>query len=337
MKKLFFSSILAAFALLLSQTIIAKPITLKFAVVDPAQAPTVQKAYKPWSRMVEKASEGTLKIRVYPGGVLGRDARVQAKLVANGVADLSYISPPYSQGRFPEDEIFTLPGLSESAEEAAKASQRMAEKGILSGYQGDLKLISHYTTDVFHLHTTFPVRVPSDMKGHRIRSANDFWAKVLHGLGAIPVAIPYVQAAENLSRGVIEGTINDDSAVINFRITDVAKYHTIAPLGTFPLAVVMNRKKFDSLPMKARAAIEACSPRLGSMWQAATIAQGKELYELPKTDPKTKIITLTPAEVQQWKDALRPALDWWANKEHGRKELITKYEYELEVIRAANR
>ncbi len=87
------------------------------------------------------------------------------------------------------------------------------------------------------MHTTFRCGCLRTSKGAKIRAGNDFWAQVLHNLGAVPVAMQYVQAAENLSRGVIEGTINDDSAVITFRVADVAKYHTVAPLGTFPLAV----------------------------------------------------------------------------------------------------
>ena len=334
MKRIMLLITITGLSLVLGHSAMAATPELKFAVVDPAQAPTVQKAYIPWCRMVEEASGGTVKFKVYPGGTLGRDSKLQAKLVADGVADLSYINPPYSQGRFPEDEVFTLPGLSENGVEATKASHAMMAKGMLAGYEKELIGIAHYTTDVFHLHTTFPVRVPADIKGHKIRSANDFWAYVLDSIGAVPVAIPYVQAAENLSRGVIEGTINDDSAVINFRITDVAKYHTIAPLGTFPLAVVMNRAKFESLPAEAQKAIKENGLKLGLMWQEAVTAQGKELYELPAKDPKTEIIQLTPEEVQLWKDALEPALQWWSEKEPGRKELIQKYKQELELVRA---
>ncbi len=334
MKKGCFSVLLAVFALFIGQSVLANPVTLKFAVVDSAQAPTVKKAYEPWCEIVEKASQGTVKIQVYPGGTLGRDSRVQAKLVADGVADLTYFNPPYVQGRFPQDEVFTLPGIAENGFESTIASQRMLDKGLLKGYTGDLICVAHYTTDVFHLHTTFPVRVPEDIKGRKIRAGNDFWAQVLHNLGAVPVAMQYVQAAENLSRGVIEGTINDDSAVITFRVADVAKYHTVAPLGTFPLAVVMNRPKFDSLPEKAQSAILENGPKLGLMWQQAVVDHGKELYDMAQTDPKTQIIKLTAGEVQQWKDALKPTLEWWAGKESGRTELLEQYMNELEAVRA---
>ena len=99
MKKIYIPIIMAISMFFLGHSVMAEPVTLKFAVVDPAQSPPVEKGYKPWARMIEEAAEGTLKIEVYPGGTLGRDSRVQLKLVTDGVADMAYIIPAATQGR----------------------------------------------------------------------------------------------------------------------------------------------------------------------------------------------------------------------------------------------
>ena len=127
MKKIIVARIIVAsiiaFTMLAGPTY-AKPIKLKFATMTPAQSGTVKDAYKPWFDSIMKESEGTLDIQIYPGGSLGRDPRIQLKLVQDGVADLAFIVPDYTAGRFPDDEVFNMPFTAENGLESAMASQR---------------------------------------------------------------------------------------------------------------------------------------------------------------------------------------------------------------------
>ena len=112
----------------------AEPMTLKMAYFGGPKNPTYAKVMVPWAKEVSAASNGTIKIDAYPGGTLGRNPRVQVKLVLDEVADLGFFVPSYTPGRFPDNEVMELPGLFKNNLESGIAIWRLYEKGLLRGY-----------------------------------------------------------------------------------------------------------------------------------------------------------------------------------------------------------
>jgi TRAP-type C4-dicarboxylate transport system substrate-binding protein len=328
--------ILSIVALLFSfgVALAAGPDVLKFAIMDPAQAAPVADAYKPWAEKVDKSAEGTLKIDLFPGGSLGRNPNVLVKLVTDGVADMAFVIPSYTQGRFPEDEVFNMPFVAENGLESALASQSMYEKGMLSGYD-DLVVIAHFTTDVFYLHTDFPVRVPADLKGRKVRAATKFQADLLKRLGAVGIAIPVSKTAENISRGVIEGSINDNSSLMTFRIKDVAKHHLMLPMGGMSLAVIMNKDKYESLQPQAKKALDQHGKELIKMWYDAVQGDVAVEFDKLRQDPKHTVVVPTEAELVLWEEAIQPAIDSWLQDDAVRPAALENYKNELTLIRDA--
>ncbi len=53
-----------------------------------------------WGASVEKASNGTIKYKVFPAQQLGK-AFDHYDMARDGIADLTYINPGYQPGRFP--------------------------------------------------------------------------------------------------------------------------------------------------------------------------------------------------------------------------------------------
>lgn len=324
---------LVIFVLCAGMAVAAEPIKLKFATMDPAQTPPVVQAYKPWVDLINQASEGTLQIEIFPGGSLGRNPTVQLKLVTDGVADMAFVVPSYTPGRFPDDEVFDLPFMALNGLESAIASQRMFKKGLLGGYD-DVVVLAHYTTEVYYLHSIYPIKVPGDLKGHKLRAVNQFQSDLLQRFGAVGIGMPSPQIAENMSRGIIEGAMCDNSALFTFRISDVAKHHLLLPLGGTSLAVVMNKQKYESLPPKAKAALNTHGEKIVEMWVKAIQGHIKEGLEKIKADPKHILITPTSAELKKWKETIQPAIDAWAAKNPKRVTLIKAYQEELDRIRA---
>jgi TRAP-type C4-dicarboxylate transport system substrate-binding protein len=58
--------------------------------------------------------------------------------------------------------------------------------------------------------------------------------------------MPINATAEAISRGDIDGATVPASMLLNFGISRVTSYHYFIRLGFAPLAILMNRKKFDS-------------------------------------------------------------------------------------------
>lgn len=89
------------------------------------------------------------------------------------------------------------------------------------------------SSDVYVLLTTKPVRSAADLKGLRLRSGGAPYARWADAMGAAPAQVPVSDQFEQISQGVLDGTMGSISDLISYRLIDVAKYIIDLPLGTY--------------------------------------------------------------------------------------------------------
>ena len=80
----------------------------------------LHKAMEDWGASIEKASNGTIKYKVYPSQQLGK-AFDHYDMARDGIADVTYVSPGYQPGRFPIIDAGNLPFLVSNAKEGTGA------------------------------------------------------------------------------------------------------------------------------------------------------------------------------------------------------------------------
>jgi TRAP-type C4-dicarboxylate transport system substrate-binding protein len=76
-----------------------KTFELKLSHWVPPSHP-LQKAIDEWAADIEKASNGTIKYKIYPAQQLGK-AFDHYDMARDGIADFVYVNPGYQPGRFP--------------------------------------------------------------------------------------------------------------------------------------------------------------------------------------------------------------------------------------------
>ena len=103
-----------------------------------------------------------------------------------------------------------------------------------------IKVISLFTLPAYSLHTVPPMnKIDENIKGLKIRSTGSYQGALIEALGGTPVGgIPITQAAEALSRGVIQGTVADYGGMAAFKYDTIAKNHLDVPMGTATAGVV---------------------------------------------------------------------------------------------------
>jgi TRAP-type C4-dicarboxylate transport system substrate-binding protein len=235
--------------------------------------------FLPWIAKVEEASGGTLKIRTFTGGTLGRDPAAQLKMVEDGVADIAYPSPPYTPGRFPDSEVAELPGLFKSSVHASTSMWKAYDAGLLRGLE-EYKVLGMFSSPPFSVHTSRPVASVADLQGLKLRSAGAYAIKAVEALGATAVGMPITEATEAITRGVIDGMAGHPSIVNQVGAAEVAKNHFQIALGTGHVMLVMKKSAFDALPEAARKAIDDNSGMvLSTAWGEANDGQAAKLLE----------------------------------------------------------
>lgn len=312
----------------------AEKTTLKFAVFTPEKEMTFQVVMKPWAERVMKDAKGTLQVQLFPNGALGRHPGKQLKMVQDGVADIAWVIPAYTPGRFPDNSVFELPALIDTSKEGSVAAWRLYKKGLLRGYE-DYYVIGLFTTSPYTIHTKEKLTSMAQLQGKKIRAVGPAMVASIKALGAAPEPMPFTKIVEAISRGRIDGTTAHPIALFDFGVSKVTSSHYFGTLGTVNLAIMMNRKKYEALPAAAKAAIdkhsgEALSVAFGNM----SDNRNAELQKMWAKENKRTVTVPSAAEKAKWDAALAPVIGDWEGKHPKGKALLTALKAELANIRA---
>jgi TRAP-type C4-dicarboxylate transport system substrate-binding protein len=138
-----------------------------------------------------------------------------------------------------------------------------------------------------------------------------------------------------ISDGRIDGTAVAPAVFAAFGIGRVTTYHYLLPVSGAPLALVMNRKKFDGLPEQARSVIRKYSGK----WMATGFVahwQVLEKRELERIKWNGRRIMTFPStmDIEAAQAVFQSVNDEWAAKSPRNLELVTLVEKELAKIRS---
>lgn len=312
----------------------AEPTVLKYGWFGPPTEPTYAQSMAPFGEKVTADSNGTVKIEMYPGGSLGRDPSAQVKYLQDGVLDISYIIPSYTPGRFPDNAVFELPGLFRDATEATRVMWSLYEKGMLRGYE-DLHVLQLAVTYPNLIHTADPVASLDDLDGLKLRVSGPTAGDAVRALSATPVGIPVTQGAEAITRGVLDGTVQDWNTYAAFRLADVAKHHLGVRMGQAPMLVAMTKERWDSLPDEAKAAFEKHAYEKLSLEVAALHDSITDKWRARVKDETGHVMTeLDEEATASFNAAVEPVIQDWASKHDRGEELLKAVRAELEAIRS---
>jgi TRAP-type C4-dicarboxylate transport system substrate-binding protein len=331
---------LALLALLLaSTTASAQTITLKLHHFLPPSSTAHINFMMPWCKKIEDQSAGRMKCQIYPSMQMGGTPAQLFDQVKDGVADIVWTVPGYQAGRFPITEVFELPFIIYSSENASRGLWNYAIKNAMSDYKG-VKPILFHVHDGSLMHTTKKqIKTLEDFKGLRVRAPTRQSTKMVAALGATPVPMPLPQAAEALSKGVIDGAMIPWEVVPAMKFQEITKFHTEVPAGGAQMSntvfiLAMNQAKYDGLPADLKKIIDANSGADPSAWVGKIFAEDAHPGRKSAEVRKNTFYTLPAAELQRWEKATIVVTDEWV-KDMNAKGLDGKRL--LEEARAASR
>lgn len=309
MNKLAAFATAAAFAVATAQTAIAGT-TWRLSHWVPAANPVQTLGLEPWAKSIEAATEGRLKIEIYPAQQLGA-APDHYDMVRDGIAQIGWVAPGYEPGRFPIHELPELPFQATDAIQAAAAIKEWYMP-IAEREMPEVFYCLSFPHDPGGLHTKMPVHVPGDLKGRNIRAGTATMARYIALVGGVSVRVPVPEAREAIARGLADGLTLPWASLQIFGIEKETPYHLDAPFYIAPQAVLINRAALDRLPEQDRKVVlDHCTPQWSSQitrgWAEVEMAGRERL----RNDPAHTAYVPTEAELAEWKASTLPLLDEW--------------------------
>ena len=240
----------------------------------------------------------------------------------------------YTPGRFQENEVLELPGLFRDLKESTTVYTRLVSSGQLKGYD-DYFVIGTFGTAPYSIHSRGQITSLADIKGKKIRSSGAIEGATIKALGGVPIGMPVTEVPEAVSRGTVDGTTSHPSPLFDFGIARVTSAHYFTRLGIVPLAILLNKKKFDSLPKQAQDAIRKYSGE----WTAVRFNEGigaynDSLVKQLQDDPKRKVVFPSDAELAAARTAYQPVIAEWAARTPRNAELLKVVEAEIAKVRS---
>jgi TRAP-type C4-dicarboxylate transport system substrate-binding protein len=289
-----------------------KTIELKLSHWVPPTHP-LQKAMEDWGASIEKASNGTIKYKIFPSQQLGK-AFDHYDMAKDGIADLTYVNPGYQPGRFPIIAAGELPFLVGDAKGGIRAIDAWYRKYAPTEMK-DVKYCFSFILDPLTWHSkTKKIVVPGDIKGMKIRPSQGTVAAWVTLLGGTNVQASATEVRDVLEKGVAEAVTFPWGSVPLLGVDKVTKYHMDAPLHTVTFQWLMSPKTYAAMsPAQQKVIDDHCT----NDW-AARFASPWADYEragLVKVKAMSghEVYTITPAQLEEWRKSAEPLHAKWAD------------------------
>ncbi len=313
MKKL----ILAAAGLLLMTTVAAaQEVTLRLHHFMGEKAPLHGKMMVPLAAAIEEASEGRMKVEVFSGMSLGGRPGDLYDQAADGAVDIVVTLPGYTAGRFNRSEVFELPFMMKDPVATAEAYYDLITQELQDGEFEETKILTSWVHGPGVLHSKEPISSLEDMVGQEMRGPTRVVTDLLGELGATPVGMPLPLIPENLSKGVISGTVLPWEVTPSIRLAELVSNHTElsgdTSLYTAVFIMAMNWDSYEGLPDDLRQILDDHTGK-GLAASTAQVMLDADAGGRNVASGNT-FITLDGAEVERWKAAAQPVVDRWVTR-----------------------
>jgi len=285
----------------------AQEIELKISTMFPSTHFIQTQALEPWAKAIQEKTGGKVKFTYFPAGSALGDATRQFDQVRAGVVDIAVGIPPIPRGRHPRTVLIELPFVVPDSTVGTCALMKV--KDLVKPDFPGTHILSLTVTEPSAAHTKTKITDLDQLKGMRVRTPTPAITAMLENIGATPVGMPPTQIYESVERGVIDGNIMPWGPVGAFKLWEVLHYHLDAKINPVSMYVLMNERRYESLPEDVRKAIDEESdnwltPQWGKLWKDTDQAA----IDAAKANGNT-VVPMSDADREKWRKRLQPVVD----------------------------
>ncbi|PHV33446.1 TRAP transporter substrate-binding protein [Janthinobacterium rivuli] len=283
------------------------PIVIKFSHVVATDTPKGQAAER-FKQLAEKATNGKVKVELYPNSQLYKDKEELEALQLGAVQMLAPSLAKFGPLGVKEFEAFDLPYIFPTKTALYNVTEGEIGKSLLKKLEPKgITGLAYWDNGFKVMSANKPLHSPADFKGLKMRIQS---SKVLdaqmRALGANPQVLAFSEVYQALQTGVVDGTENPPSNMYTQKMHEVQKHVTVSNHGYLGYAVIVNKKFWDGLPPDIRGQLEKAMREATTFEKAIAQRDNDQALDAIKKAGKTQIYTLTVQEQAEWRKALAP-------------------------------
>ncbi|MDQ0272883.1 DctP family TRAP transporter solute-binding subunit [Cytobacillus purgationiresistens] len=291
-----------------------------------------------FAELVEKKSNGIIKIVVFPNGSLYSDIEEisalqegQVDIIAPSTSKLGMISPTWG--------VLDLPFIFPNDDAINEGLDGPIGESLLQSLQNSgMKGMAHWTNGLKQFTTNQgPIIHPDDVAGQTFRIMQSDVLKTQYDyLNALSIKESFNSTYDLLDSGKVDGEENTISNIYSKKFYNLQKHLTISNHGYLGYAVIMNDKVWGAQSAETKRILSEAIEETSEWNRKQAIEMNKEQLESIKENSNIQIHELTQAEKQAWLERFAPIYDSLAPQIGEKlifdiKKLKEKYETESTV------
>lgn len=250
-----------------------------------------------FKELVEKESNGKIKVEYFPNAVLGGDRELtEAVQMGTVTMMLSSTSPVANFDK--SFYLFDLPFLFPDRETAYKVLDGPVGQKLLDNLSSQgIKGLGYWENGFRNItNSKRPIKKLEDLEGLKLRTMeNKLHIAAWKQLGANPTPMAFGELFTALQQGTVDGQENPLALIVSNKFYEVQDYLTLSGHVYTPFVIMMNKDFFDSLPQDLQQVVLDAVKQAGEYQRNLIKEQesdnlkviknaGVEVYELPKEE-----------------------------------------------------
>jgi C4-dicarboxylate-binding protein DctP len=295
---------------------------LKYAHFQPAKDDQPKHvAALAFKEHVEKATNGSIKVEIYPAGQFGKDQPTMEGLklgtLEMAVAHDGAIATVYKQ-----IGILGIPFLYDNHEHAWRVydSKWKDEFSADMIKKQGIRLLGVADNGVRHFTNSLrEIKTPADMKGMKIRiQPSPVFKTMVESLGASPSAIPWAELPTALQQKVVDGQENGVTNILAASLHQHQKYATLDGHVWSIHAYLMNENFYQGLSPAEKKAVEEGTQKAIAIHRKMTSDQDRNAKPI-LAKVGMQVYVPTAEQVGEFRKLAQPPVKEWAEKEIGKE------------------
>ena len=284
----------------------------------------ITNAFEKWGEILEKRSNGRIKVKHFPAGQLGNYTQL---IEGNrlGTIQATAGGPDTEQSLAPEIAITGLGFIFKDEAHVDSILQGTIGKEIseIARKKTGVEFVAYGEVGFRHLLANRPIANLAELKGLKLRVPElKLWVDFWKALGANPTPLAYAEQYNALSTGVIDGLEADFFSIDGFKWYEKAKYLTLTYHWFLPKAIRVNAKWLDGLPDDLQKIVRDTAKEVFAEQRRISRAKTANALEVLEGHG-VKVLQVTDPE--NWKTATAPLYDEYVKENPEAGPMIKKF------------
>lgn len=305
---------------------------LKYAHFQPAKADQPKHAAAvAFKEHVEKATNGSLKVEIYPAGQLGTAQQMMEGLRL-GTVELAVVHDGGIPGVYKTFNIFGLPFLFDDHAHAYRVLDGAFGKELAEDMRKKtgIRLAAYADNGIRHFtNSKRPIKSPEDMKGLKMRvQPSPVFVKLVESLGGSPTAIDWGELPAALAQGTADGQENGVTNILAASLYQHQKHVTLDGHVYSLHAYLVSDRFYNGLSAAEKKAVDEGVEKAKKIHRDMTREQDLSAKKVLAEKGMT-VTELSAAEIDKFRKLAQPAVKTYLDAD------VSK-EWTEKLLKAAN-